>query len=231
LVLQLQPPGGTEIRFSLDVEFGKHIEKKGDAEKIATDVKAQINAGTFVRAKDRRKQAIATVPESAVTLDALAKKFIENYASVHGKKTWKNDEHMLAQLRAFQIDSVRLVTSWWRRSRRTTLRRSTLPYAPRVVRPRRSTSTSRCSRRRFGGAKKGCLARSPISEDSSLERTKIAQRTRRLVADVLDDKGQIKEPGEERRLLTATAKNPGMQRLIIAALETGSGRCEAHTLP
>jgi integrase len=58
----------------------------------------------------------------------------------------------------------------------------------------------------------------------------MAQRSRRLVADVLDEKGQLKEPGEERRLLAATEKNPGLQRLIIAALETGCRRGELLAL-
>src|SRR5262249_55185752 len=77
---------------------------------------------------------------------------------------------------------------------------------------------------------KGYLERNPITEDSALASTKIAQRARRLVPDVLDEKGKIKKPGEERRLLDATAKNPGMQRLIIAALETGCRRGELLAL-
>ncbi len=78
--------------------------------------------------------------------------------------------------------------------------------------------------------KKGYLTRNPISEDSGLKRGKIAQRARRLAPDMLDDKGKLKDPGEERRLLAATAKNPGMQRLIIAALELGARRGELLTL-
>jgi integrase len=48
------------------------------------------------------------------------------------------------------------------------------------------------------------------------------------VADVLDDKGKVKEPGEERRLLTAAGA--WLQRLIIAALETGCRRGELLSL-
>jgi hypothetical protein len=47
------------------------------------------------------------------------------------------------------------------------------------------------------GAKKGYLTRSPISDDSALLRSKIAGG-RGLVPDVLDDKGKLKTPGEER---------------------------------
>ena len=49
------------------------------------------------------------------------------------------------------------------------------------------------------------------------------------MADVLDEKGKIKHPGEERRLLDATAKNPGMQRLIIAAWKAAVGGANCST--
>lgn len=41
-----KPRGGQSWRFSLDVEAGKHIESKTDAEKIAGDIRTAINAGT-----------------------------------------------------------------------------------------------------------------------------------------------------------------------------------------
>jgi integrase len=76
--------------------------------------------------------------------------------------------------------------------------------------------------------KKGYLARNPISDDSTLKRSKIAQRARRLVPDVLDKDGTLKVSGEERRLLTAAGD--WMQRLIVAALETGARRGELLSL-
>ena len=78
--------------------------------------------------------------------------------------------------------------------------------------------------------KKGYLARNPITDDSILKRTKVAQRSRRLAPDVFDEHGQLKTPGEERRLLAATANNPGLQRLIIAAIETACRRGELLAL-
>jgi len=64
----------------------------------------------------------------------------------------------------------------------------------------------KCSDRRFDGrSKRRYLARNPITAGSTLKRTKIAQRSRRLVADVLDKDGKLKEPGEERRLLAVAS--------------------------
>jgi integrase len=68
-------------------------------------------------------------------------------------------------------------------------------------------------------ARKGYLYRSPISDESSLKRLKVAQRTRRLTT------------AEEATLLTAAgalARGAGVRLsgLIVAALETGCRRGE-----
>jgi integrase len=55
--------------------------------------------------------------------------------------------------------------------------------------------------------RKGYVPRSPISAELSLKRSKMAKRTRRLLAD------------EEAALLAAAS--PRLQRLIVGALETG----------
>jgi len=78
------------------------------------------------------------------------------------------------------------------------------------------------------GLRKGRLQRPWLSQETSLKRRRSAQRHRRLAPDVVDAKGRVKEPGEERRLL-ATA-SPWMQRLIIAALETCCRRGELLSL-
>ena len=57
-----------------------------------------------------------------------------------------------------------------------------------------------------------------------MQRSKPVKRARRLEADALDPKGKLLKAGEEKRLLEAA--NPWMQRLIIAALETGMRRGE-----
>jgi integrase len=72
--------------------------------------------------------------------------------------------------------------------------------------------------------KKGYLVRNPVAESESIKREKHAKRNRRLAPDVLNDKGKIDREGEERRLLAVAG--PHLQRLIIAALETGMRRGE-----
>jgi integrase len=72
-------------------------------------------------------------------------------------------------------------------------------------------------------AKKGHLAKSPISDDSTLKRSKVAQRRRRI------------SPEEEQRLLNAadTLRDGAgirLQWLIVAAIETGCRRGELLAL-
>src|SRR5579864_7486147 len=64
-------------------------------------------------------------------------------------------------------------------------------------------------------SRKGAITRSPLSADSSLRRSKTAQRRRRV------------SPDEERALLAAAddltrGAGPRLQWIIIAALETGA---------
>jgi integrase len=80
---------------------------------------------------------------------------------------------------------------------------------------------------------KGYLARAwlagkVLKKGGALARRKGGRRDRRLVPDVLDDKGKVKQPGEERRLLGKAGE--WLQRLIIAALETGLRRGELLSL-
>jgi integrase len=71
--------------------------------------------------------------------------------------------------------------------------------------------------------KKGYRPASALSGDSEpLRRRQGTKRDRRLVPDTTDDKGKLTHEGEEKRLLKAAG--PWLQRLIIAALETGA-RC------
>jgi integrase len=78
------------------------------------------------------------------------------------------------------------------------------------------------------GRRKGYLSRPWLSEFTSLKREKHARRDRRFAPDELGKDGKVRVPGEERRLLAAA--NPWLQRLIIAALETGCRRGELLSL-
>jgi integrase len=83
------------------------------------------------------------------------------------------------------------------------------------------------------GVKKGYLLRPWVSDDNeTIVHKPTAKRERRLVPDgtddqgqvKLDERGQVKAPGEERRLLDKAGA--WLQRLIIAALESGCRRGE-----
>jgi integrase len=76
--------------------------------------------------------------------------------------------------------------------------------------------------------KKGYLSRNPVADSDTIKREKHAKRNRRLVPDVLNDKGAIEREGEERRLLAVAG--PHLQRLIIGAIETGMRRGELLAL-
>ena len=71
--------------------------------------------------------------------------------------------------------------------------------------------------------RKGYLARSPMSEESTIKRSKVAQRRRRL--SVLDEKALLDSAGTVSRGAGAR-----LQWLIIAALETGARRGELLAL-
>lgn len=69
------------------------------------------------------------------------------------------------------------------------------------------------------GRRKGYLLRPWLDDTSELTREKGARRTRRLLPDRYDEHGRLVEPGEERCLLAVAG--PRLQRVILAALETG----------
>lgn len=226
-----KPRGGAAWRFSLDAEIGRRIKDKTEAETLAGTIRAAINAGTFVRAADGRKAAAAApATPDALTLEAFGEKFVDNKSKPSGKKTWANDRYMFAQLSAFTLsDGARLGSK--------PLGAITEDDFEAFYGHLRTIGRAASTRNQYvqllktscrWAVKKGYLARSPISDDSTLKRTKIAQRARRLVADVLDKDGKLTEPGEERRLLDAAGKR--LQSVIIAALETGCRRGELLSL-
>lgn len=81
-----KPRGGPRQRFSLDTEFPEQrIDSKTAAEKLASDIRSAINAGTFERLADRRAReqrdadrAVASVG-SPVTLEQLGRLYFRDY--------------------------------------------------------------------------------------------------------------------------------------------------------
>ncbi|MCC7034012.1 MAG: site-specific integrase [Acidobacteria bacterium] len=219
-------------RFSLDVEAGEHVASKTEAETLATSIRDQINAGTFVRAADRRRAALVPSTPGAVTVRAFADTYLDRVSKVRERNArWTNDQHMFARICAVRLpdgsalgdkalgavteDDLEAVLVWLRRQGRAVSTRNQYVHL------------LKASMR--WAVKKGYLARQPIAEDSTIiKRGKIAQRNRRLAPDVYDDEGRLRRPSEERRLLAAAG--PRLQSLILAALETCCRRGELLSL-
>jgi integrase len=211
---RFKPRGSSQRwQFSLDAELGRHIGSKTEAQDAATTIRAAILAGTFRRAAE----AARTVAPTGVTLDQFAPVYIERASKASGKRTWKEDEHHLTVLREHRTpDGRRLgdvalsaitedeLEALYTAQRTAGRAASTMNHLVQVVK-----AAFRWA------ARKGYLARSPVSDDSALKRVKVAQRRRRL------------SPDEEQALLEAAGaltRGAGLRLLwlIIAAVESGA---------
>ena len=76
--------------------------------------------------------------------------------------------------------------------------------------------------------KKGYIDRNPTADAENLKRERIHKRDRRLSPDLVNEKGQITQDGEERRLMAVA--EPLLQRRIIGAIETCCRRGELLAL-
>ena len=229
-----KPRGGLRQRFSLDAEFTTHVDSKTDAEKLASDIRSAINAGTFERVADRRareqREAAERVargrvaPDAVVTLDTFAPIYLKAVTAT-GKVTIGNDASMLDRLRAYPARDGRRLGEW-------VLSAITEDVLEGFHASLQEAELSASTRNQYvhvlkasfrWAARKGYLARSPISEDSTLKRTKVAQRRRRL------------SPEEETALLAAAGavtRGAGLrlQWRIVAAIESGCRRGERLAL-
>jgi integrase len=224
--------GGRSFRFSLDAELDRHIETKEEALTAADQIRDQIRAGTFVRAAERRRNAgEVAATAGAVTFEQFAEIYVKRVSEVRERNTsWKNDRSQFAQMAKFELenhsrfgtkpirditeDDLEALVVWLRRKGRAA---STRNHYVHLLKAAFRWAT-----------KKGYLDRNPISEDSALKRAKVAQRNRRLIAETVDETGNVKQASEEHRLLAAAA--PRLQNLIIAALETCCRRGELLSL-
>ena len=68
---------GTHYRFSLDRHLGRHVDSKTDAEREATNIKADIRAGRFGQPAAR----------NGMTLRQLADTYLERYVAVERART------------------------------------------------------------------------------------------------------------------------------------------------
>jgi integrase len=223
-----KPKGGPHYRFCLDGEIGRHLESKSEAENESTRIRAAILAGTFERAADKRAREQreaearreaeftgAAFAGLAITLEQFTPIYLERVAKANGKASWKDDAYLLATLRDHRTSDGRRLGEWplglitedeleaFHAAQRAAGRAaSTLNHLVQILK-----AAFRWA------ARKGYLAKSPITDDSALKRSRVAQRRRRLL------------PAEEQTLLGVAGVR--LQWLIIAALETG---CRAGEL-
>jgi integrase len=201
------------------VEKGEHIASKTEAETFAGDIRAAINAGTYVRADDRRKTGQASTPDG-ITLDAFGLTYVDRVSSRRAKnKSWKNDQHTFATMGAFRLPNGQ-------RFGDKTLAAITEDDFEAYVSDRRergrATSTTNKDIQLIKAAmrwatRKGYLQRNPISGESLvLKRQKNAQRNRRISDEEID------------KLLSVSDQN--LQLFIVAAFDTCCRLTELYRL-
>jgi integrase len=220
-----KPKGGPGYRFSVDSEAAKHVESKGDAEGLADSWRSQIRAGTF-----RRRTDVPPTPDPIASADAVTfNGFVEKYVERCEPPVSANDRGCLRRFSAFVVDGGKLGD--------TVLESLTEDSIEMFFASLRKAGRAASTRNKFIQAikaalrwatKKGYVTRNPIAEAEGLTREKHAQRDRRLVPDVLDEKGKITQEGEERRLMAVAS--PHLQRLIVGAVESCCRRGELLAL-
>ena len=211
-------------RISLDKEIGRRLKDKNEAKSEAEKIRIAIRAGTF-----RTPASIAPVPD-AITFEALGTKWMEiregRVARPQSEAScvagWCAVPLAEGKLGAYSIGRVTEddLERAWAALKARGLAGSTLNHYRQALR-----GMERWARN------KGYLQRPWLAEDNDdtpIRHEAHARRDRRLTPDVLDKDGRVKAEGEETRLLKAA--NPWMQRLIIAALETGCRRGELLSL-
>ncbi|MCL4761297.1 MAG: site-specific integrase [Burkholderiales bacterium] len=204
---------GRAYRFSLDKHLGTHLDSKSDAEAAAETIRQAIRAGTFTQTPT---PAAAPAPVDGLTVEAFGAIFLSLAAKRGGKDRGgtrgKNDRSMLRQLGRMRGATGtplgdRLITTITEADVETVL--AALRAAGRSASTRNKYLQLASSLSRFG-VRKGYLSTPWLRPDSDLRREteRHAQRSRRVSPDV------------ERAVLQAAA--PRLQRLIIAALDTGA---------
>jgi integrase len=203
-----KPKGGPNYRFSVDTEAGKHIESKTEAEALADTWRTAIREGTFRRRADAPPVVVAA-PAVGETLGT----FLDKYEQRTARPLSANDKGCLAQFEAFEglkdkplanitEDDVEAFFADLREKGRAASTRNKFVQA--------------VSAALKWATRKGYLARNPIADSETIHRERHAKRSRRL------------GPGEEAALLAVAPAH--LQRIIIAAIETGARRGELLSL-
>ena len=218
---------GQDYRFSLDKYLGRRVATKTEADTEVERIRVAIRAGRFAR---EPPLPVSDGPAADGTrFREFAHRWLERERQ--GRiPTARDDAGRIKGLAAIELLPGRrlgdkAVAAVCEDDLETAVQRlRARGYAASTV--NHYIQTIKAMER--WGLRKGHLARPWLSLQTTLKRRRSAQRHRRLTPDAVDKDGHITEPGEERRLLAAA--NPWLQRLIIAALDTGCRRGELLAL-
>jgi integrase len=201
--------GPTHWRFSLDKHLSRQLKSKDEARAEADRIRGEIRAGAF-----RLDNAPAPVTDpAALTFEAFAEIWLEraqrptrdkSYVRLLCAKRFRVSElDRLGDvpIGAITEDYLEVVFTGLVQSYAASTRNQLLQVIKNMQR---------------WGRKKGYLARPWLGPDTEIKRAKHAQRHRRLA------------PGEEGALIGAASA--WLQRVIIAAIETGCRRGELLSL-
>jgi integrase len=211
-----KPKGGPHYQLSLDAELGRPINSKSEAQELADRIRAEIRAGTFRRMRDEAPAAPPVTASDVVSLDRFASIFMERVSKAGGKVSWNDDESLLKRVREH-------VTTDGRRLGDFPLSAITEDELEAFYTSLLAAGRAASTRNHYvhllkaafrWATKKGYIGRSPISDDSTLTRSKHAQRARRITPD--EEDALLKAAQAVRRGLAV-----GLYGLIVAAIETG----------
>ena len=213
---------GKHWRLSLDKIAGTHLNLS-EAQAYADDLRTKIRRGEYPPKPE--PQATAPIPTAdAIAFADFGRLWMERERE--GRiADWRSDRSRLARLQAVDIDGAALGTRPIGRITADDLELAFTAIGRTVAGQTINKYLQTVQHLQRWGVRKGYLQRPWFDGDSRpAKRAKLARRARRLAADVIGHGGEVVESGEERRLLAAAG--PWLQRLIIAALETGCRRGE-----
>ena len=221
---------GTHHRFPIERYAEKPLPDRGTARDEADRLRILIRGGQFPPVPVT--PIVATTP-TALTFETFADKWITNARSQQSANQQANDKGIVKRLAALTLsDGGRVgdspiglltVDEWEAAFRQVSgLAASTVNKIRQTILSLQEWGVDKQYLPRPG------LAGKVLQKGGAMARRKGARRDRRLVADVVDTNGKITIPGEERRLMAVAG--PWLQRLILAALETGCRRGELLAL-
>ena len=215
--------GDVHYRGSLDRLIGRHVgdrrEAKAELDKLRTIIRDERPVDTeALRLLLRGVAPAQPCKAEHITLETFGERYIERVSKVRERnKSWRDDAYIIKEIAGFELSGERFG--------KKALGAVTCDDLELLVQGLRAKGRAASTRNHYiqilksmfrWAVRKGYLPRSPITDDAELKRSKIARRHRRLEGD------------EEQRLLAAA--NPRLQRLIVAAIETGCRQGELLAL-